>query len=212
MPHPTTADRPVPEPEARITSRAALPRAYRGEVHCVLHFGAIGGLAAVGAALLAARDPGALVLVAALVPPWGVVEYLIHRFVLHGGWWPALGRDHGTHHACFPAGAPFQRTHHDWYRVLQRPQDVLALEVVALVAAALAALAGPAAALVAATSANLYLLLYEGVHAVAHSERASSWPLLRPIARCHLRHHVHPGRDYAVVLPAVDRLFGTEGA
>jgi sterol desaturase/sphingolipid hydroxylase (fatty acid hydroxylase superfamily) len=191
--------------------RATLPAGYRGEVHAVLHFGLLGGLTGLGAAALALEaDARALAAVVLLVPPWSLLEYVIHRFVLHGRWAPGLARDHGIHHACFPPGALFFRSHLDLYRVLQRPQDVLALEGVASAVAGLVGLAGGAVpALAVATSANLYFLLYEVVHAVAHSERLSALPLLGGVARSHQAHHGDAQWNFAVVVPVVDRLLGT---
>ncbi len=202
---------------ARHEIQSRLPPWYRGDVHAVVHFLAIGGLTAAAAVGLALAQPGLLPSIFVLVPAWGVVEYVVHRHLLHGerSWWRGLARDHGTHHAYFPADDMFAASHLDVYRILLRPQDVLAVELLVAIVAFAASFAGPGPALAVVTSANLYLRLYEIAHAAAHSEAVARHPLARGSARHHRAHHreMAGGREnFAIVFPVVDAAFGTVGA
>lgn len=193
--------------------QSSLPSWYRGDQHAVVHFSVIGAATLGCLAAVVAWRPAALALVLVLVPVWSVLEYAIHRWVLHAirGVWPPLSRDHAVHHAYFPAHDMFFATHHDVYRVLLRPLDVVAVEGIVALVCGILALASVDVALAAAASANLYLLLYEVAHAGSHLESWAKHPLFRESSRHHRVHHAEivSGRAFANVFPWVDRLFRT---
>ena len=193
--------------------QTSLPAWYRGDVHAVLHFGVIGAAMIASGAALIARQPALLLAVPVLVPVWSVVEYAIHRFVLHAihPLWPPLSRDHRVHHAYFPATDMFLDTHHDVYRVLLRPHDVVAVEVLVVLICGGIAWIDVGVALAAATAANAYFLLYEVAHAGSHVRSWSDRPLLLVPARHHRAHHAQldSQRNLANVFPWIDTLFRT---
>ena len=179
-----------------------------------MHFVGIGLVTALVGGWLVALQPFLLLLVAAFVPLWGVGEYFVHRNLLHGdSVWRGLARDHGTHHVYFPADDMYLADHVDVYRVLLRPQDVVAIELfVAVAAAAVTAAFGLGLGLVVATSANLYALLYELAHAAAHLGSVANRPGVARLARHHRAHHAEISdarRNFAIVFPWVDGWFGT---
>jgi sterol desaturase/sphingolipid hydroxylase (fatty acid hydroxylase superfamily) len=193
--------------------QAELPSWYRGDLHAAAHFAVIGGATLACAVPLLASHLAFAALVPLFVPFWSVVEYAIHRWVLHAivQIWPQLTRDHGVHHRYFPADDMFLTTHHDVYRVLLRPLDVVAVEILVLLVCGPIWLASPGLCLAAATGANLYFLLYELAHAGSHLESWAKQPWWRRSAVHHRAHHAEEDsqRFFANVFPWVDRMFGT---
>lgn len=150
-------------------------------------------LAALGASLFIAGPSRALVLeFVAGACSWTVVEYLVHRWVFHA-LWPRL---HARHH---------QQPTNPHY--LHGPtQLVVATWVSAL--AVYCALLGPALGLAALAGLNLAYLVFELVHAAAHSPRC---PIgLRLARQWHVRHHhANPRVAIGFVSPWLDLLLGT---
>jgi cyclopropane-fatty-acyl-phospholipid synthase len=164
----------------------------------VLYGAAVLALSITLLAVPAARTPAVAALVLAGVAGWTLLEYVLHRFVLHGlqpfkGW-------HDAHHArptaliCAPtllsagliAGGVFAPA---WW--LGTPWQASALT--------LGVLAG-------------YLAYATTHHAVHHWHRGGSWLLARK--RWHARHHSpRPGQApcYGVTSGLWDHAFGSTG-
>lgn len=162
----------------------------------VLYVAAVAWLAL----LLLLRGPAGkggpvLLLVAAGLACWTAMEYLLHRFVLHG--LPPFRGWHAQHHA--------------------RPQALIGLPTVLSATLFTLLVAWPALALLQAWAAEALLLgvllgyLAYGVthHAVHHWPANNGW--LRRRKREHALHHHglrRPG-GYGVTTSFWDRLFGT---
>lgn len=159
-----------------------------------------GGTVAVGLPWLLVQAPGAqrLFLVALALTgfvAWSLLEYLLHRFVLHG---LRPFRDwHALHHA--------------------RPTSLVASPTVVTMALFLLLFWGPAAwaaGFLAANALTLGLVAGYGVlhHALHHWAARGAW--LRRQKRWHARHH-HAGADGRICFGVTgrfwDRIFGSDG-
>lgn len=148
------------------------------------------------AALLIASHPSPLALLG--VALWPVVEYVAHRWLMHGieHTRPALyKRVHGVHHLY-----PRDRSHFTIPLAVTVP-------LVALLAAIPAALgAWPTAAPILGGLLAAYAL-YDLAHLAAHG--LAPFPFRRALARYHARHHRDASRAFGVTSPIVDALMGT---
>jgi sterol desaturase/sphingolipid hydroxylase (fatty acid hydroxylase superfamily) len=161
------------------------------------------------AALLRGPDTGLPALLAAagvaflLYPP---VEYVLHRFLLHGRFlyrsprtvdlWKRI---HYDHH-----GDP------DNLQVLFGALPTTLPTIVAATVPAGALVAGPAGAAAAFGAGVLAVLVYEFCHTVDHLPYSPRHPALRRVKRLHLLHHLHNERgNFGITSFVVDRLAGT---
>ena len=175
----------------------------------VAAYAALIAASAVLVALLRSPAAGSLSLVAAalaamlIYPP---VEYLLHRFVLHGRF---LYRSPRT-------VALWKRIHYDHHR---DPDDLrvlfgalpTTLPTLALVTLPIGALiAGAAGAAATFGAGALSVLVYEFVHTMQHLPYAPRRAVLRRLKRHHVLHHRHNERgNFGIVSSLVDHLAGT---
>jgi sterol desaturase/sphingolipid hydroxylase (fatty acid hydroxylase superfamily) len=201
--------------QIRIDQNVALPRYYDWRLHCVSNllilalpevaaFRALGQLAAIDAVLLTL-----------LLFGWTLIEYVIHRGILHGSRFrgTALQEQHFAHHRYFT----------DRFMMLERPVDVnrvalftthllTAVILVGALSTGLGLLAGRRTGLLCLSAGLLHVFLYEAAHAVSHIKRLSSLPGLRALALHHRVHHdpaAANGANFSITLPALDTLLGT---
>lgn len=134
-----------------------------------------------------------VVLVGFLV--WPPVEYLVHRYVLHGPWL-ALRKDHTLHHR-----DPKMTRLTGWYA-----HPLTSIAVVAPVAA-ISSL--PVAALLM-TGVYVGYTWFRVVHRIVHfHEETVASRLLRTRLSLHEKHHDRPDRHFGVTSSVLDRVFGT---
>jgi sterol desaturase/sphingolipid hydroxylase (fatty acid hydroxylase superfamily) len=142
---------------------------------------------------------------AAIIVVYPVVEYLIHRFVLHAPLyrWSRMAtfwkRVHYDHH-CDPNNL----------RVLfGRARDQL-FTVTSITLPIGAAIGGPAGMAAAFSAGLLCLMSYEFCHCVQHLRFVPSSDYFRTIKRNHLLHHFHNEQgNFGITGYAIDRVFGT---
>ena len=159
----------------------------------------VGAVLAVSALLVCfaphAQRLGLVALVAVGLASWSIVEYALHRFVLHGlapfaGW-------HARHHERPNA-------------LIASPTPMSAALIVALVFAPAWLLAGPWPAAAFTDGVTAGYLAYSLAHHATHHKRATGpWASRRK--RWHALHHHHagPGCCYGVTSGFWDRVFGS---
>jgi len=125
---------------------------------------------------------------------WSLVEYLMHRFVLH-------------------AVQPFKRWHTEHHQrpvaLIATPTWISAVLIAAIVLVPLALITSPWAASAFTSGLLCGYLFYAATHHATHHWRASNrWSKYRK--RIHARHHhsAEP-RDFGVTSQIWDRVFGT---
>ena len=132
--------------------------------------------------------------VAAGLAAWSLVEYVMHRFVLHGV--EPFKTWHGKHHDRPTA-------------LISAPTVLSATLIATLVFAPASALFSPLQALELTLGVTLGYFLYALCHHATHHWRArGSW--LKERKRWHAMHHRHPrGGCYGVTSTIWDRVFHT---
>ena len=126
---------------------------------------------------------------------WPLLEYIVHRFVLHGPW-RALRKDHTLHH-----GDPRMTRLTGWYA---HPLTGIA------VGAPIAALSSPAAAALIMSGILAGYAWFRVVHRIVHFHDDTLAPrLLGTRLSQHVRHHDQPDRLFGVTTSFWDRVFGT---
>lgn len=147
-----------------------------------------------------------LAAVVATLLVYPLVEYLLHRFLLHGR---LLYR--------FPqTAALWKRIHFDHH---QDPSDLgvlfgalyTTLPPIFVIAGPLGWLiGGPGGAALAVATALVIFCLYELCHCIQHLPFTPKLGILRRLKRHHLAHHFHSERgNYGITSPFWDRIFGT---
>mgnify|MGYP000216858335 CR=1 FL=1 len=149
------------------------------------------------AAILIVAHPSPIALLG--VALWPVVEYVAHRWFMHGieRTRPALyKRVHGVHHLY-----PRDRSHFTIPLAVTVP-------IVALLAAIPAALGAWSTAAPVLGGLLAAYALYDLAHLAAHG--LAPFPFRRVLARYHARHHRDATRAFGVTSPIVDALMGTQ--
>ena len=167
------------------------------------------GLAALGTliALRSATSPWPPLLAAAVVLAlYPLVEYLLHRWVLHARW---LYKSRLT-------ASVWKRIHYDHH---QNPHDLTVLfgalytTLPAILVITLPigwAIGGVAGAGAAMSAGMLIFSVYEFCHCVQHLPFTPRNAWLRDIKKRHLAHHFHSERgNYGITSGIWDRVFGT---
>lgn len=147
-----------------------------------------------------------LLAAAAVIPIYPPVEYLLHRYVLHGKYlykWPGTAK-------------LWKRIHYDHH---QDPNDLSVLfgalhttmPVIVVVALPVGWLIGGTAGSAAAFgSACLVTAFYEFCHSVHHLPFQPKWEWLRRLKKQHLAHHFHSELgNYGITSSICDRLLGS---
>jgi sterol desaturase/sphingolipid hydroxylase (fatty acid hydroxylase superfamily) len=135
-----------------------------------------------------------------------LVEYVLHRWVLHARW---LYKSSLT-------AKVWKRIHYDHH---QNPHDLTVLfgalyttlPAILLITLPLGYLVGGAAGAAAAMSAGMLVFsVYEFCHCVQHLPFVPKNPWLRDIKKRHLAHHFHSEQgNYGITTGIWDRVFGT---
>jgi len=144
--------------------------------------------------------------VVAILLTYPLVEYLLHRFLLHGR---LLYR--------FPQTAPlWKRIHFDHH---QDPNDLSVLfgalhttlpPIFAIAGPIGWLIGGPGCAALAVATALIVFCLYEFCHCIQHLPFTPKLAWLRRIKRHHLAHHFHSERgNYGITTSLWDHVFGT---
>jgi sterol desaturase/sphingolipid hydroxylase (fatty acid hydroxylase superfamily) len=147
---------------------------------------------------------------------WAIVEYSLHRFVLHGLVFSFLKFkvEHSVfHHGYFNDQNMSVVTPVDTNRVLLFPLDLISVLLINFMLSYLLSIFfGQETALLFCVAGVFYSIAYECLHAICHSNLAEKFPVLESIAQHHRVHH-DPLRmstvNFAVVLPVIDKWFGT---
>ncbi|MFQ5671586.1 MAG: sterol desaturase family protein [Nitrospinales bacterium] len=161
----------------------------------------------IGLTLLWAKDIGAIVLsVGAAVVIYGLVWYLLHRFILHGQFLYKSPR----------TAALWKRIHFDHH---QDPNDLgvlfgalhTTLPTIFFMTVPIGWLIGGPAGGAAAFAAGLVTTCYyEFCHCIQHLAYTPKWAFLRRIKKLHLAHHFHNEQgNYGITNFFWDRLAGT---
>jgi sterol desaturase/sphingolipid hydroxylase (fatty acid hydroxylase superfamily) len=140
---------------------------------------------------------------------WSVIEYGIHRFILHGQspYFARLNREHTVfHHGYFTNEDMKALLGIDVNRILLFPVDMVAVVVLnALISAFVYFFIGSEVGLLFFIAGNLYIVAYEIIHALCHL----------PINKSFTHHELHHDKlimgrkNFGVVFPFLDVLFGT---
>jgi Fatty acid hydroxylase superfamily len=194
--------------------RARIGRWYRGEAHFAFTFVTSLGVIALYLSRLHGVRPLEWLAVPAFFLFCGFVEHLEHRYLLHqrrlGGF--AFRIHTIEHHAYFTLEEFRPEDRRDYFYVLFPP--LLLLGYMTFLATGFGALfywlVSPNVGFLVAATAALYFFLYELIHFGSHLE----WqlPLFKQLGEHHRRHHkteLMTTRNFNVVLPLFDWLFGT---
>jgi sterol desaturase/sphingolipid hydroxylase (fatty acid hydroxylase superfamily) len=134
-----------------------------------------------------------LLLVAGGVLAWTLLEYLIHRWLLHG--WPKAAREHAKHHR-------------DAHALVATPMMVIGLMLLAIFAGvALATSIGEAALLTFGmyVGYNYFVIVHHLQH--FHPELLARSGLFQRNLRLHEIHHRHPDTHFGISNSIWDRVF-----
>lgn len=154
--------------------------------------------------------------VVAFVFIWGVIEYFLHRFLLHGQRNSNLRirQEHSVqHHGYFTHLTMTAQTGLDTNRILLFPVDLAALVGVNLgLSYVLSFITTTEVGIIFCFSGLLYILIYESLHAICHLSMFHKQSLFHYWTRHHAIHHDQNkmGRNFSVVFPFLDRLLGTQ--
>jgi sterol desaturase/sphingolipid hydroxylase (fatty acid hydroxylase superfamily) len=127
---------------------------------------------------------------------WGFLEYLLHRFVLHGAL-DAPRREHAKHHVESKAE-------------ISTPLLVIPIGALLIDLFLSLFLRESAAALLTCgiyAGYNYFAIVHHLLH--HHADALSRVPWFGAQVRFHVAHHRHPGHHYGISSALWDRLFGT---
>lgn len=146
---------------------------------------------------------------------WSVIEYLIHRFILHGQIFSKFHfrKQHSVyHHGYFTHQFMEGEEPVDLNRILLFPWDLAVLLLVTLL------MSLPIYSLDRNTghlfflAAIFYFIVYEIVHAICHGKFNKVHPVFKSVVDNHRGHH-DPSQmqkaNFSVVLPVIDSIFFT---
>jgi hypothetical protein len=202
----------------RETYRAAVHPSYNPWLHggFVLAY----GLGCVGFFFHSVADVRAVewLSVPAAVIVFNVVVYVVHRFLGHHKYPFArlfYARHTGDHHTFFTPGQMSYDNPRDWRVILFPPWLIVIHSVIALPGWWFLARYDPNVAGLFSGTMILGYLAYEIVHACEHlpdSNPITRLPWISQMRRLHALHHRHDlmrERNFNLVLPLADMLFGT---
>jgi hypothetical protein len=154
-----------------------------------------------------------LLLTLAWLPMWAVIEYFLHRFVLHQWLKLKLARHHSVfHHLYFTQNDMHASQGLDTNRILLLPLDLLSLLLATFLGSLILKYAhSPSLAASFALAAVIYITIYECIHGLSHLSKAPAF--LLPWVLHHQVHHntqrMH-AVNFSVVIPWLDSLMGTK--
>lgn len=147
---------------------------------------------------------------------WSVLEYLIHRFILHGTLFKRqhFQQQHSIfHHGYFTENDMNWKTGVDINRVLLMPIDLIAvLFVNFLIALLVYSFSGFENGLFLFFAGLIYILIYEVLHGLCHSDFAHRIPVIKYIVNHHTLHHnsrYMEQKNFSVTSPWLDIFFGS---
>lgn len=200
----------------RRQDNASLPFYYHWFLHVAVNFTAI--LTLLGTAGLRvwnSENSFSAVLIGCFVPTWALIEYGIHRYLLHGKspFLQRLAREHSfNHHRYFTQTHMYSDRPIDLSRVFLMPSHLLGLLAVNGGISWILETLRPGIGWSFFAAGLLYLLAYEVMHGLCHSSLSSRSVWIRKIQEHHRFHHglrnmAHS--NFAIVFPFLDHLFGT---
>lgn len=200
--------------------REWIPAGYRPAVHLIGMYGiGLAVIAWLSVTYLTSASAWQLMPVLALILGASLVEYVIHRWVMHvrKGWTRLAWEGHvGRHHHFFSDTKPAWNRPTDVWLVLFSPRDILTLTAVVAGPVALVwNILGATAGAVTIVSFISYFLFYEACHLAYHlpdGHWALRLPFLARMRTHHNRHH-HPtdnAGNYALVGLWWDHVFRTK--
>ncbi len=145
---------------------------------------------------------------------WSLIEYFIHRYLLHGEIPSHQNAEHSAHHGYFTREFMKVEKGLDANSVLLIPIDLMS--VVALnsfLSYGISIFTNENMALLFFLSGTLYVIAYEILHAVCHLPIETKSPLVKALVRHHKIHHDKiwmKRKNFAVVFPFMDSFFGTK--
>jgi hypothetical protein len=149
-------------------------------------------------------------LVAAWLPVWSILEYVIHRFALHRLHLKVSAHHNVFHHGYFTARDMHATKKIDTNRILLLPLDLFSLLVGTALLAWLGNFLTPQLGASFFIAAVIYIFLYEAFHAVSHLPMKTT--VFKHWTAHHQTHHdslrMHE-KNFSVVVPWLDRLFGS---
>jgi len=182
-----------------VPDRSLLGRITTSPVNYWATFVVDGVAAAAFGWLGATRFHGSIIVGVALVVAgffsWTLMEYLLHRFALHG--WPKAAREHAKHHR-------------DTRALISTPLMLIPLLSTMIFAGLLYATSiGVAGLLTFGLYAgyNYFVIVHHMQH--FHPELLARSPLFERNLRLHELHHRHPGTHFGISVGLWDRVFGS---
>jgi hypothetical protein len=203
----------------RLRDNAQLPGWYSASLHvlCQLSLFALSGVA--GMVWLQKTgvhyNAGLLLQLVGLVIVWANIEYLIHRYILHGttALFRKLAREHSyNHHHYFTDLEMMASARIDVSRVLMLPEHLLSVLLLAALLSAGISAVRPILGAAFFCAGVVYVLIYEILHGFSHLSAGRKIPILGRIFTHHERHHnLKQMRftNFAIVIPLIDELWGT---
>lgn len=199
----------------REHNNSLLPRWYKWELHLLLNvslFALFLGFGLVQIDFTAFLTP--LYLISSMIL-WGIIEYAIHRFILHGDVFNFLHfkKEHTVyHHTYFDEKEMHMDSMHDLNRTLLRPLDIFSVLCLNFfICTLLSGLIGKSLATYFYLGGVFYLALYELLHGMTHYYKGKN-AVLSLIKKHHQAHHqkdIMNDVNFAVVFPFIDTIFKT---
>ncbi|MFA6238162.1 MAG: sterol desaturase family protein [Bacteriovorax sp.] len=151
---------------------------------------------------------------------WGILEYGIHRFLMHKklGSMNLAYKEHTlNHHFYYVDKFNFTTTQKDFVRIFFQPLDVVLIIYCAnfLFAFMLYRLVSHNFGLHFFLVGNAYYVLYEFLHYIYHSNKDSFFQKIGLFKWLIRHHHIHHDQNqmndgnFSLLFPLLDRLFGT---
>lgn len=204
----------------RQEDQLSLPIWYRWQRHLLLHVLLFSGSLISG--LFWAHSTQLvwslqnIAFLAGLTFVWANLEYLIHRFILHGSvsLLSGLAQEHSyNHHHYFIDKAMFAQQSLDLNRILLMPCHLVGVLALNGILALGISLFNEKLGLLFYFAGVLYSLLYEMIHGLAHLNFGLKLPLLQSVLSHHRQHHnlrEMNSKNFSVIFPIVDFLWGTQ--
>lgn len=144
------------------------------------------------------------------------IEHLAHRHFMHRKspfhkWFPEVYERHAIlHHRRYYK--VFNHEPDDYGRTLNIHIDILPSLPISLVLAAFGLLVSWQCSSMILVAVLVHHVIWNIIHEEMHDPKGwffASWRLYRFLARYHWMHHRYPGKNYNVVLPLADFVWGT---
>ncbi len=203
----------------RQRDQIALPKWYRWHRHLLLHF-TLFSVSFIGVFIWANMvdlewSLQNTLLLFSLVLVWANIEYLIHRFILHGSSsiLRRLAREHSfNHHHYFTNQDMFATQRMDLNRILLMPQHLFGVLILNAIVSSVLSLFAAQLAVIFCIAGILYSALYEVIHGISHHSSDTKSPWFDGLRSHHRQHHdlkTMGSTNFAVVFPIVDSIWGT---